>query len=76
MDRRDFLKLASLAATLPALAFQSTPSQLKITEANDDFHLGITFSNYGSPTPIAAPSEADVLPAPAGLYQALDETTS
>src|SRR5579864_9139038 len=31
MDRRDFLKLAPLAVTLPALPFQSAPSKLKIT---------------------------------------------
>src|SRR5262249_37056544 len=39
--------------------------ELKITGASDYFNLDITFSNYGSPTPIAAPV-ADVLPAPDG----------
>lgn len=31
MNRRDFLRLAPLGVTLPALAFQSAPSKMKIT---------------------------------------------
>ncbi len=54
---------------------QGRLTELKITGANEDFNLGITFSNYGSPTPIAAPAAADVLPAPDGLYQALNGTS-
>jgi len=49
-------------------------TELKITGTAEVFNLDITFSNYGSPTPIAAPA-ADVLPAPEGLYQALNETS-
>jgi hypothetical protein len=51
---------------------QGRPTELKITWTNVDPKLGITFSNYGSPTPITAPAAADVLPAPDGLYQALN----
>jgi len=43
--------------------------ELRINGAN--FNLSITFADYGSPTPVAAPAAADVLPAPDGLYQAL-----
>jgi hypothetical protein len=53
---------------------QGRLTELKITGANGDLDIGITFSNYGSPTTIAAPPAADVLPAPDGLYQALNET--
>jgi hypothetical protein len=54
---------------------QGRLSELKITGANEAFNLDITFSNYGSPTPIAAPAVADVLPAPDLLYQALNGTS-
>ena len=53
---------------------QGRLTELKITWASADLNLGITFSNYGSPTPIAAPAATDVLPAPDGLYQALNAT--
>lgn len=62
---------APFTATLDG---QGRLTDLKITGAND-FNLDITFSNYGSPTPIAAPAAADVLPAPDGLYQALNGTS-
>ncbi len=55
---------------------QGRLTELKITGANQDINLDITFSNYRSPTPIAAPAPADVLPAPDGLYQAINETSS
>lgn len=54
---------------------QGRLTELKITGANQDLNLDITFSNYGSPTPIAAPVAADVLTAPDGLYQALNATS-
>jgi hypothetical protein len=53
---------------------QGRLTELKITRANSAFNLGITFSNYGSPTPIAAPAAADVLPAPDALYPVIDGT--
>jgi len=54
---------------------QGRLTELKITGANEDINLSITFSNYGSPTPIAAPAAADVRPAPDGLYRALNGTS-
>jgi hypothetical protein len=53
---------------------QGRLTELKITGTNEDLNLGITFSNYGSPTPITAPAPAEVLPAPEGLYQAFNAT--
>jgi hypothetical protein len=50
-------------------------TELKMTGASDYSNLHITFSNYGSPTPIAAPAAADVLPAPPGLYQVVNGTS-
>jgi hypothetical protein len=50
-------------------------TDLRITETEADFDLDITFSNYGSPTLIAAPAATDVLPAPDGLYHVMNGTS-
>jgi hypothetical protein len=66
------------SAALPFTATldgQGRLTELKIAGANGDLDLGITFSNYGSPTPIAAPAAGDVRPAPDGLYRALNGTS-
>jgi hypothetical protein len=60
------------AATLDG---QGRLIELKIAGADADVNLAITFANYGSPTPVAAPAAAEVLPAPDGLYQALNGTS-
>jgi hypothetical protein len=52
---------------------QGRLTELRINGAN--VNLSIAFANYGSPTPVAAPAAADVLPAPDGLYQALSGTS-
>ena len=48
--------------------------ELKITpaDANKDLAEDITFTRYGSPTPIAAPAASEVLPATSALYDALN----
>ena len=61
---------APFTATLDG---QGRLTELKITGAT--LNLGITFSHYGSPTPIAAPAPGGVLPAPDALYQALSGTS-
>jgi hypothetical protein len=69
------------SASDAAVAFTATLdgqgrlTELKITGADEAFNLDITFSNYGSPTPIPAPAAADVLPAPDGLYQVINGTS-
>jgi hypothetical protein len=52
---------------------QGRLTELRINGTN--FNLSITFAAYGSPTPVAPPAAADVLPAPDGLYQALSGTS-
>jgi hypothetical protein len=47
-------------------------TELKIT--GGELILSITFSHYGSPTPVTAPAAADVLPAPDGLYDFINGT--
>jgi hypothetical protein len=50
-------------------------AELKVTGVAEGVNLDISFSNYGSPTPIVAPAAADILPAPDGLYQVLNGTS-
>lgn len=52
---------------------QGRLTELRINGVN--FNLSITFADYGSPTPIAAPAAADVLPASEALYEAFSGTS-
>ena len=75
------LKDAGTAAThvpfTATLDDQGRFVELKITpaDANKDLAEDITFTKYGSPTAIAAPTASEVLPATSALYQALNGTT-
>jgi hypothetical protein len=73
-DPQELARAGTAAKTTPFTATlddqgRLTALTIDANAFNPDMNLQVTFSDFGSPSPITAPPAADVVPAPEAVYQ-------